>query len=104
VAVAFGRGDGTFESPSALPGGTTPTGVAIDDMNSDDMLDLLVTDLSSDKLGLWLNRDGEFPDSIALDASLTPIFTVRADFNDDGAPELAVASAVGVISILPADP
>ena len=102
ISVLLGNGDGTFEDPasySTKPIGVSPMGAVIADFNQDGNLDIAVTAQATAKNGVGVfygKGDGTFgkPAVTALkyqggDALVT------ADFDDNGAPDLAVTGYFG---------
>jgi hypothetical protein len=106
VSVLLGNPDGTFQKHVnyAVVGGTTF--VALADVNGDGKLDLLATDNTNDgvigEVSVLLgNGDGTFQAPVEYSVADTPISVVAADFNQDGAPDLAIANFwTGNVNIL----
>ena len=102
VGVLLGQGDGTF--PTAVQygsGGSTPTSIAVADVNGDGKPDLLVangciSDTNCDKgaVGVLLgNGDGTFQPAVAYNSGAWGAQSVAvADVNGDGKPDLVVAN------------
>ena len=94
TAVALGRGDGGFYSPSYLPGTTgSPIGVAVGDFNGDGKADIALADSASSNVTIRLgNGDGTFQSPVNYAAGSSPFWVATADFNGDGKADLAVAN------------
>jgi Bacterial type II and III secretion system protein/FG-GAP-like repeat len=102
----FGVGDGTFFSGIKYATGVTPVFVASADVNSDQILDLIVADSGTvatsnnpviNSVSVFIgNGDGTFGNSTALrfdyPAGTNPTSIAIADFNADGLPDMAVAA------------
>ncbi len=112
VAVLFGNGDETFQSPVyyAVPGGGASVYVA--DFNGDGKPDLAVTpplpapgDAAPKTISILLgNGNGTFGAPTAVQVGNQPSSLAVADFNGDGKPDLAVVVAptgtAGAVAIL----
>ena len=98
--------NGTFALGNGFPLaiGTRPLGLASADFNADGRLDLAVALPSIDKVALLLGQlgGGFVPmGGSPFDVADTPVGVAAADFNRDGAPDLAVANQGGKsISVL----
>jgi len=95
VAFLFGKGDGTFGSPTVYNDNNNPTAIAVGDFNSDGNLDLAVVDngTTNDKyVGYVLLGDGngKFDKTKNFVVGPAPASLVAADFNHDGKLDLAV--------------
>ncbi len=97
VSVFLGNGDGTFQSPVSYASGSGSSYfVAVADFNNDGYLDLAVANQTSagSTVSILLgNGDGTFqqPAGFATGAASAQFMAV-ADFNSDGALDLAVAN------------
>ncbi len=98
VSVLLGNGDGTFQSPIPYSAGAGSSYfVAVGDFNEDGNLDLAVanqTSASSTVSILLGNGDGTFQAPVSYSTGAgSASFVAVGDFNNDGAPDLAVANA-----------
>jgi hypothetical protein len=95
--VLLGNGDGTFQNAMYLEGGTEPVSLAVGDFNGDGKTDLAVASSNAGLTGAFSvrlgNGDGTFqpPQNFAAGSGLTSVGV--SDFNGDGKPDIAVASA-----------
>ena len=106
VLLLLGTGTGTFgaASPAAtLPSNIFPTSIAAADVNGDGRLDLVLTAYA----GLYIllgNGSGSFTLGPLIPLASPGNYTAVGDFNMDGKPDLAVASALNsTVSILIGD-
>ncbi len=94
VWILFGKGDGTFTMPVAIPNPIAgyASSFAIGDFNADGKPDLAVTNFYSASVTVLLgNGDGTFTPTSESPATFTsPSSIVMGDFNGDGKPDLAV--------------
>jgi hypothetical protein len=94
--VALGNGDGTFGTPSRLPGLGFDSGIAVGDFSGDGIPDL-VFGLSQDQ-GVELlkgNGDGTFRFRGAFFTGANPFAVAAGDFNGDGLPDIVAANSFG---------
>jgi hypothetical protein len=89
TAVLLGNGDGTFQSPLPVPGGSC--NVAVADLNHDGNLDLVTGNPSSENIRVHLgNGTGKFDAGKTYHTGHTAGAVIQvADFNGDGSPDLA---------------
>ncbi len=92
VSIAQGIGDGTWAPPTIIPASNT-VDVDVLDLNNDDALDVLIVSADEDDPSLFLalgNGDGTLAELVTVPLAGRPIAADVADFNDDGAPDVAV--------------
>jgi len=95
VGVLLGNGDGTFRTAvTYATGGQYAISVAVEDLNKDSKLDLVVTNEGSNSEGVLLgNGDGTFQTAVTYAAAgQDAYFVALGDVNGDGNPDLAVAN------------
>ena len=104
VSILLGLGDGTFapQVTVRLPGGSTPEGLALADLNGDRVADLAVLDGSHDSVAVFPGRgDGLFGGETDFAVGSLPVFLAVGDVSGDGHPDLAVANVDdGTVSVL----
>ena len=114
AAILLGLGSGTvgnglFAAPVIYATGTNPSGIAVQDFNEDGILDLVVTNASSNNISILLGNgsggvgNGTFAAAVNYATQLTPAQVTVADFNSDGRWDLAVTNDQGTsnsVSIL----
>lgn len=103
VVVFRNLGDGELEEYARLPGGKLPTTGLAADVNFDGWPDVVIADLGEDRLPVWINRGGSFPDRVRVNVAVSPRTIMREDFDFDQIPDLVVGSANGVISVVPSE-
>jgi hypothetical protein len=108
-SAAFGNGDGTFNAPSTnsvLLSGAAAVYANATDVNQDGAVDLLMSSLDGATLDLALNQgDGTFAAPRLIANGTTFLREVAsADFNEDGAADLAIASPGDGILLLLSQP
>ncbi len=92
VSIAFGIGDGTWAPATVIPASTS-VDVDVGDLNNDGALDVLIVSADEDEPALFLalnNGDGTLAELVTLPLMGRPIAADVADFNNDGAPDVAV--------------
>src|SRR5256712_3196603 len=91
VSVLLGNGDGSFQPALTFGAGSSPTSVAVGDVNGDGRPDLVVANASSSDVSVLLgNGDGTFQAAQSFAAGRGASVAV-GDLNGDGRPDLAVA-------------
>jgi len=99
VQVLFGNGDGTFQPAITSPGGQQVL-APLADFNGDGLLDLVTVPLysypSAPIAVQFGNGDGTFQAPVYYNAGNEPLSATAADFNQDGAPDLAIGSLSGI--------
>jgi hypothetical protein len=94
--VALGNGDGTFQSPVALPGFGFTSGIAVADFTGDGTPDLMFgLALSQGVEVLQGNGDGSFQFRSAFITGSNPFAVAAGDFNGDGLPDIVAANSFG---------
>jgi len=107
VSVLLGNGDGTFQPHTDYGVGLLPSSVAVADFRSNGKLDLAVANNGSSSVSILLgNGDGTFQPQVSyLTASFVfnqdyPQEIAIGDFNQDGKPDLAIATTTAVSILL----
>lgn len=91
IWVYLGRGDGTFEVPHIVPltQGVSPVWLAAVDLRGNGILDLIVADIDSASIGVFLGKgDGTFSYEHFYDAGGRPAMMAVGDYNGDGKKDL----------------
>lgn len=107
ASVLLGNGDGTFGTRTDFGAGTSPSAIAISDLDVDGWPDLAVANFGSypDFTGtisvLRGNGDGTFQNKVDYAAGSNPSSMAIADLDVDGRPDLAVANTnANTVSVL----
>ena len=98
VSVLLGNGDGTFQAPVAYAAGAGSSYFIVTaDFNGDGNLDLAVADQTGANSAVAIllgNGDGTFQAPVSYSTGATSAaFLAAGDFNNDGAPDLAVVNS-----------
>jgi hypothetical protein len=98
ITVLLGQGNGSFQQAFHLDIHGTPSALVAGDFNGDGIPDLAVATIAGDRPGggciiaLLGQGDGSFQQAFDIDVHGRPIALVSGDFNQDGIPDLAVAT------------
>ena len=97
-----GRATGTFGTHTDFQAGAGPTSIAVADYNLDGILDLAVTDSTSNTISLLFGlTGGSFNANFELNVGTDPISVVTADFTGAGRPDVAIANnASNTVSVI----
>ena len=94
LSVLLGDGAGAFGTKSDFTVGSSPTSVAIGDLNADESGDLVATNGVSNSVSVLLgNGNGTFRAKSDYGTGSSPVSVVIADLSGDGRPDLVVANA-----------
>jgi Bacterial Ig-like domain (group 3)/FG-GAP-like repeat/FG-GAP repeat len=94
VGVLLGNADGTLQ-PAVIysTGGSSPSSVAIGDLNGDGHPDLVVANWESHLIGVLLGKgDGTFQQAVTYDSGYDPDSVVIGDVNHNGHPDLITSN------------
>ncbi len=96
-SVAFGNGDGTFQSRTDYNlGNSDAYQVLAVDLNNDGKLDIVVPAYGANRLTtVFNNGDGTFASQLNYAPGGNPISATVGDFNLDGVPDIATANYYG---------
>ncbi len=102
VAVYFGNGDGTFQTPTIYPVGDYPYNVVVGDVNNDGIPDLITDNLYTQDISVLLgNGDGTFQPAVDYPTGDNPQSIVLGDFNGDGKLDVATPNYLqGSVAVL----
>jgi len=107
VSILLSNGNGTFATPvsySTIAGtaGSGPEGIAAEDFDGKNGIDLVIADTSNTAVFLLNTGNGTFTTSLACQPAGNGAFGVAAaDFNGDSRPDIAVSNSIdGTVSIL----
>lgn len=91
LSILLGNGDGTFADPVHYETGYGPDRMAIADFDQDQDLDIAIPFSYGGQLGIFSNDgQGGFTSGPLLEVPNLPTLTMTADFNRDGAPDIAL--------------
>lgn len=100
VCFMFNDGGGLFETDSLMLPGCNISNLTCADMNGDEFLDLITTDYGTSNIPIdsgdvrvfLAGGDGTFKQTAVFETGYHPGILTTADFNDDGWPDLGVAT------------
>jgi hypothetical protein len=93
-----GKGDGTFTQGPSYTASSTPNHLATADFNGDGLTDLVVCNTGASSVNVYLGNgtggvpDGTFQSGISVPAGTGPNAAAIADWDQDGRPDIAIAS------------
>jgi hypothetical protein len=90
VLLRFGRGDGTFDAPTALGAGRCNVRAAAADVNGDAATDLVTANYCGDSVSVLLNAGGGVFEQPATWTQAAGLCVHGGDFNGDGRLDLAL--------------
>lgn len=99
LSIFYGNGAGGFDASAAnpMPAGTDPSALAITDFNRDFTPDIIISDMGSQNVSIFLGtrqRPQPFPSRCAMPVGRTTNLVVAADLNADARADFAVAGPV----------
>jgi hypothetical protein len=89
LAVALGKGDGSFQAAVTYPIGYSPASITVNDFNGDGKSDLAIASRTGVSVLLG-HGDGSFESAVDYAVGESPTTVVSADLNGDGKPDLVV--------------
>jgi DNA-binding beta-propeller fold protein YncE len=93
ISVYLGRGDGTFQEPTAMITGKRPRGLVVADLDGDDVPDLAVACTGDNAVFVHRGRgDGGFESPQRYPVGARPFMLEPVDLNRDGRLDLVVAN------------
>lgn len=97
ISVLLGKGNGTFATGvkySAGSGGPDPDSIAAIDLNGDGKPDLVVGDLGTNSISVFINAgNGTFNAAVVYKVGNAPSAVAVGDLNGDGFPDIAVTNS-----------
>jgi hypothetical protein len=96
LSVLLGNGNGTFQAPTTIATGSTPSSIAVADFNGDGISDLAVVNQGDNTIGVYLgNGDGTFktPTLIPTGSKPTSIVAAAFDSSSNAIIDLAITNS-----------
>lgn len=103
INVFLGNGDGTLQPfINVFPGGVSPFGIAVADVNRDGRPDILAANNNSNDIGiLYGNGDGTVGSQSSVSVGQSPQGVALGDLNGDGHPDIVVTNGGdGTVGVL----
>ncbi len=93
--VAYGKGDGTFQTTASAHLSGAPALLSADDFDCDGQLDVLIYDQTAGQLLLFRNEGGMqgFQSPLIIDTGITVGAMAVARFDSDNKPDIALLSS-----------
>jgi len=101
VAVALGKGDGTFEDQTTLPGSFSPQDVVVQDVTGDGHVDIAFAHSLGESMSLMRGLgDGTFEARERIGTGGTPVDIASGRLDSDSVADLAVSIEGGGVRVL----
>ena len=104
ITILFGDGSLDFNliSQMSIPVGTSPTGIFVEDINEDNIMDVITANTNSHDISiLYGNGTGSFPVTVNFSVGLQPGKVFVSDVNGEGKKDIVVLNMQsGDVSIL----
>ena len=95
ISVAFGNGDGTYQTAFLLTAGSMPVAVAAADLNGDGKPDLIAANYNDDTISVFINKgNGTFKSQVTYPTGYGPVSLAVGNFGN-GHMDVAVVDKTG---------